>query len=61
MPVWMLDWLIADVYPLNGEAEESIIESIATKTLSAAALTSYAQAALDGEVSRGAGWKREAQ
>lgn len=52
MPVWMLDWLIADVYPLNGEAEESIIESIATKTLSAAALTSYAQAALDGEVSR---------
>lgn len=52
MPVWVLDWLIGDVYPLNGESDESIIENIATQTLSAAALTSYAQAALDGEVSR---------
>lgn len=52
MPVFMLDWLVGDVYPLNGDAEEDVIESIATKTLSAAALTSYAQAALDGEVAR---------
>lgn len=52
MPVWMLDWLLADVYPLNGEDASNVIESIATKTLSATALTSYAQAALDGETSR---------
>lgn len=52
LPVWALDWLLADVYPLNGDAGEDVIESIAVKTLSATALTSYAQAALDGEVSR---------
>ncbi len=52
MPKWMLDWLLGNVFPLNGDSDEDVIESIATNTLSSAALSSYAQAALDGEVSR---------